>query len=61
MANEWRRAIRLTPSGGKVVGLEHLLLAERVADSVVLAVDEEHGPFRVKHRASCWRVGRTNL
>lgn len=32
------------------VGLEHLLLAERVADSVVLAYDEEHGPFRLTYR-----------
>lgn len=32
------------------VGLEHLLLSERVADSVVLAFDEEHGPFRLTYR-----------
>lgn len=32
------------------VGLEHLLLEERVADSVVLAFDEEHGPFRLTYR-----------
>ena len=32
------------------VGLEHLLLAERVADSIVLAYDEEHGPFRFTYR-----------
>jgi uncharacterized protein len=32
------------------VGLEHLLLAERVADSVVLAYDEERGPFRFTYR-----------
>lgn len=31
-------------------GLEQLLLAERVADSVVLACDEEHGPFRLTYR-----------
>jgi len=32
------------------VGLEHLLLAQRAADSVVLAYDEEHGPFRLTYR-----------
>ena len=32
------------------VGLEHLLLAARLADSVVLAYDEEHGPFRLTYR-----------
>lgn len=31
-------------------GLEHLLLAEGRADGVVLAVDDEHGPFRLRHR-----------
>jgi hypothetical protein len=34
----------------EAVGLEHLLLAEHVADSVVLAFDEEHGPFRFTYR-----------
>ena len=40
------------------MGLEHLLLAERVADSVVLAFDEEHGPFRLTYRLAwdeAWR------
>src|ERR1044072_9968322 len=32
------------------VGMEHLLLSERTADSVVLAFDEEHGPFRLTYR-----------
>ena len=32
------------------VGLEHLVLAERSADSVVLAYDEEDGPFRLTYR-----------
>ena len=32
------------------MGLEHLVLAEDAADSVVLAVDEEHGPFRLAYR-----------
>jgi uncharacterized protein len=34
------------------VGLEHLLLAEGAADSVILAFDEEHGPFRLSYRLS---------
>jgi hypothetical protein len=32
------------------VGLEHLLLTERMADSVVLAFDEEGGPYRLSYR-----------
>ena len=32
------------------IGLEHLLLGEREADSVVLAFDEERGPFRLTYR-----------
>ena len=31
------------------VGLEHLLLAERSADSIVLAFDEQHGAFRLTY------------
>jgi hypothetical protein len=46
------------------VGLEHLLLAERVADSVVLAFDEEQGPFRVTYRLAwdeSWRIRKAEL
>jgi uncharacterized protein len=46
------------------VGLEHLLLAERVADSVVLAFDEEHGPFRLTYRLTwdeSWRLHDAEL
>ena len=46
MANARCRTICRVPSWNKNregVGLEHLLLEERVADSVVLAFDEEHG------------------
>jgi uncharacterized protein len=53
MANARCRTICWTPIWNKDregVGLEHLLLAERVADSVVLAFDEEHGPFRLTYR-----------
>lgn len=32
------------------VGLEHLLLDKRTADSVVLAFDEAHGAFRLSYR-----------
>lgn len=32
------------------VGLEHLLWTERTADSVIVAFDEEHGPFRLNYR-----------
>ena len=41
------------------MGLEHLLLAEHVADSVILAFDEQHGPFRLTYRLTwdeLWRV-----
>jgi uncharacterized protein len=66
MANEWRRAICWTPtnSARRGLGLEHLLLAERVADSVVLAVDEEYGPFRLTYRLTwdeSWRLRDADL
>lgn len=53
MTNARSRTICWTPTWNKNrqgVGLEHLLLAERVADSVVLAFDEERGPFRLTYR-----------
>lgn len=31
-------------------GIEHLLLGDREADSVVVAIDEEHGPFRLTYQ-----------
>ena len=46
------------------LGLEHLLLAERTADSVVLAFDEEHGPFRLTYRLTwdeSWRLRDAEL
>ena len=46
------------------VGLEHLLLAEREADSVVLAFDEEHGPFRLTYRltwSESWQLREAEL
>ena len=53
MPNERCRTICWTPIWNKSrqgVGLEHLLLAERSADSIVLAFDEERGPFRLTYR-----------
>ena len=41
------------------MGLEHLLLSENVADSIILAFDEEHGPFRLIYRLTwdkSWRL-----
>jgi hypothetical protein len=55
MANTRCRTICWTPLWNKDregVGLEHLLLAEHGADSVVLAFEEEHGPFRLTYRLS---------
>lgn len=46
------------------VGLEHLLLAEGRADSVVLAFDETRGPFRLEYRLAwdgSWRLGDAEL
>jgi uncharacterized protein len=46
------------------LGLEHLLLAERAADSVVLAFDEERGPFRLSYRLTwddAWRLRDADL
>ena len=62
-----RRAICWTPIWNKSregLGLEHLLLAERMADSVVLAFDEELGPFRLTYRLSwddSWRLRDAEL
>jgi hypothetical protein len=46
------------------VGLEHLLLAEREADSIILAFDEQHGPFRLTYRLTwdkAWRLRNAEL
>ena len=46
------RTICWTPLWNKVqqgAGLEHLLLREGEADSVVLAIDDERGPFRLDY------------
>lgn len=47
------RTICWTPIWNKSlegVGLEHLLLTKCTADSVVLAIDDERGPFRLTYR-----------
>ncbi len=56
------RTICWTPIWNKSlegVGLEHLLLTECAADSVVLAIDDERGPFRLTYRLNwdeSWRL-----
>jgi hypothetical protein len=67
MANPLCRTICWVPIWNKDregLGLEHLLLAERWADSVVLAFDEEHGPFRLTYRLiwdESWRLRDAEL
>jgi hypothetical protein len=67
MMNEWHRSICWVPIWNKEregVGLEHLLLAEGVANSVVLAFDGEHGPFRLTYRLAwdeSWRLREAGL
>lgn len=62
-----RRTICWTPIWNKDragVGLEHLLLAERTADSVVLAFDEAQGPFRLGYRLTwdaSWQLREADL
>ena len=61
------RAACWTPTWNKAhegVGLEHLLLDDRAADSVVLAVDEERGPFRLAYRLAwddAWQLREAEL
>ena len=46
------------------VGLEHLLLTEYAADSVVLAFDDERGPFRLSYRLTwdgAWQLHDAEL
>ena len=67
MTKEMGRTICWTPTWNKDrqgVGLEHLLLGERTADSVVVAFDEERGPFRLTYRLAwdeSWRVDEAEL
>jgi hypothetical protein len=67
MANARCRTICWSPIWNKDregVGLEHLLLGEGLADSVVLAFDEQHGPFRLTYRLAwdeSWRLRDAEL
>jgi len=67
MPNARMRTICWTPIWNKKrngVGLEHLLLADNEADSVVLAFDEERGAFRLTYRLSwdeSWRLRNAQL
>lgn len=56
--------IPIWSDGRKGTGLEHLLLSEQLADSVVLAFDENHGPFRLTYRLvwdESWRLREADL
>ncbi len=58
------RTIRWTPWNEHDRGLEHLLLGAHVADSVVLALDEERRPFRLMYRLAwdqAWRIESADL
>jgi len=63
----WSRAISWAPHASREregVGLEHLLLSERAADSVVLAFDEEQRAFRLAYRLEwddAWRLRTADL
>jgi uncharacterized protein len=67
MTNRWRRTICWMPTWNKqreCVGLEHLLLAKGAADSVVLAFDDERGPFRLTYHLKwdeSWRLREAEL
>lgn len=67
MAKTWCRTICWIPTWNTDrtgVGLEHLLLTEGRADSVVLAIDEQLGPFRLTYRLGwdeSWRLRDAEL
>lgn len=53
MTTQASRTICWTPLWNRSqegVGLEHLLLTQEAADSVVLAIDDDRGPFRLVYR-----------
>jgi hypothetical protein len=62
-----RRPITWTPiwnTAREGLGLEHLLLAEGSADSVVLAFDEDGGPFRLAYQLAwdeSWQLREAQL
>lgn len=56
--------VHIWNKGREGAGLEHLLLTERSADSVVLAFDEEQGPFRLIYRLTwteSWQLNNADL
>ena len=67
MSTASRRTVCWTPVWNKEqegVGLEHLLLSKQLADSVVLAFDEEQGPFRLTYRLvwdEAWKLRDAEL
>jgi hypothetical protein len=67
MVNARCRTICWTPIWNKDhegMGLEHLLLSESLADSIVLAFDEEHSPFRLTYHLTwdeSWRLRHAEL
>lgn len=67
MADAAQRSVCWTPLWNPDcigVGLEHLLLKEGEADSVVLAVDEKQGPFRLSYRLAwdaAWQLRDAEL
>jgi uncharacterized protein len=67
MTNAPGRTICWTPIWNRNregVGLEHLLLTQRAADSVIVAFDDERGPFRLSYRLTwdeSWQVRDAEL
>lgn len=63
--DEVRRTICWTATWNEELeGLEHLLLEARMADSVVLAFDDERGPFRLSYRLAwdeSWQLREGSL
>lgn len=67
MLNPGTRTVCWTPTWNahqRGVGLEHLLLGKAEADSIIVAVDEEHGPFRLAYRLAwdtSWQIRSAEL
>jgi hypothetical protein len=67
MSNSLTRTVCWTPTWNPSqagVGFEHLLLRPGQADGIVLAVDQEHGPFRLTYRLAwetSWQLRHAEL
>ncbi len=64
MATSNSRAVSWTPIWNNGVGLEHLLLSERSADSTILTFDEGSQPFRLAYHLTWderWRLRAARL